>query len=125
MSGLLQNAVERVVDAAPFVQKQREDFGAAGREAIKTFVALIFFAPLAEQQALRFEAAQQRIERAFVDNQAVVLERLAQCVAVLLGPQLRQNGDDQAAATKFEAQGFVKFSVYGGEALVDKGLEAG
>ena len=47
-------------------------------QPVEALVALFFLAPLAGQQTLGFKPAQQRIERAFVDHQAVVRQRLAQ-----------------------------------------------
>src|SRR6185437_1953708 len=76
------------------------------RKSVKPLIALFFLTPLAHQQPLAFQAPQQRIERAFVDLEAVLRERLAECVAVMLLPQLRQYSQREAAATKFKAKVF-------------------
>ena len=47
-----------------------ENLLAVAGEAVEALVALVFFAPFAGQQPCVFKAAQQRVERAFVDLQA-------------------------------------------------------
>ena len=83
-----------------------EDLLAVAGEAVKPLVALVFFAPFAGEQALGFEAAQQRVERAFVDLQAAFGEGFAQGVAVVLLAKLGQHCQGQAAAAEFQAEVF-------------------
>lgn len=96
--------MQRRVDGAPLGQQLRQHLGAGRREAIEPFVAPAFLAPFAVEQSLAFEAAQQRIEGALVDLEALIGEELAQGVAVLLRPQRRQHGHRQAAAPELEAE---------------------
>ena len=77
---------------------------AGGGESIEALLALVLLAPLAGEEALRLEPSQQRIERPFVDRQAALGERLAQRVAVVLGAELAEHGEHQAAAPQLEAQ---------------------
>jgi len=65
---LLKNPVQRGVDALPFGEQRLQNGFALRGEAIKAFVAFVFFAPFADQEALGFEAAQQRVESAFVEG---------------------------------------------------------
>ena len=46
----------------------------------------------------------QRIQRSFVDRQAALGQGLAQRVAVVLGAELAEDGQHQAAAPQLEAQ---------------------
>jgi len=96
--------VERFVDALPFGEQLFEDDFAVGREAVETLVAPVLLAPFADQEALGLEAAEQRVERAFVDGEAETGERLAQGVAVLLVFELGKHGHDEAAAAELEAK---------------------
>ena len=82
-------------------------------ETIKAFVAFVFFAPFADEQALGFEAAEQRVESAFIDGHALVGEGLAEGVAVLLFAEHGQDGEDQRATAKFEAEVFKELVVVG------------
>ncbi len=47
-----------------------------GRQAVEPLVAFALFPPLADEQTLGLQPAQQRIERAFVDDEAVFGEIL-------------------------------------------------
>src|SRR5690348_11590079 len=82
------NVVQRVVQRAPLVQQLLQNRAALRRKPIETLLALVFLAPFARQQTLRLEPAKQRVQRAFVDLEAEVGERLAQRVAVVLRAQL-------------------------------------
>ena len=93
------------------VQKLLQDQLALDGEAVKAFVALVLFAPLAGQQPLAFQAAQQRVKRAFVDGQPQVIQGLAQRVAIVLLPELGQYGDDQAAAAKLQLEVLKEFVI--------------
>ena len=68
---LRENCVERRVDPAPLVKQLREHFCAFFREAVEALGALFLFAPLALEEALRLEPAQQRVECPFVDLEAL------------------------------------------------------
>ena len=74
-------------------------------QAVEALVALGLFTPFADEKALRFQPPQQRIERAFVDDEPVFREQLAQRVSVLLGAERREHGDGQAAAAELRAGG--------------------
>src|SRR3974390_53155 len=87
-----------IADAVPFGRQPRVHLRAGLRQPVETLLALVLFAPFAFEQTLGFEPAQQRVERALVDRHAVVLQRLAQGVAVLLAPERSQDGKDEAAA---------------------------
>ena len=63
-------------------------------------------APFAAEQALAFEPAQQRVQRAFLDHHAALAERLPQFVAVAGRTQLRQHREHQHAAAEFEFEFF-------------------
>jgi len=96
------------VHGLPFFEQRGENGFAAGREAIEALVALVFLAPLAGEQALGFKAAQERVERAFLDLHAVRGQSLAKGVSVMLLPELGQNCEDQAAAAKLKAKIFKR-----------------
>ena len=90
----------------PLLQQPGKDLPAIARKAVEPLVALFFLAPLAYEQALGFQAPQQRIERAFVDVQAALCERLAQRVSLILLVKLGKHRQGQAAAAKFQAKVF-------------------
>src|SRR5580704_1466297 len=100
LSSASENVFERRVNALPLGQQLLQNRFAIGGQAIETLVALILFAPLADQQALRLEAAKQGIERAFVNRHAVFSQRFAQRIAVVLDSKRRQHRKGQAAAPK-------------------------
>src|SRR5512139_814783 len=62
-------------------------------------------APGAREEPLRLEPAEQGIQRALVDVEAPVRERLLERVAILLAPQLDENRQDQGAPPEFEREG--------------------
>jgi len=95
---LLQNLVYGCVDAAPLGEQLVQDFRAIGRQKVEALLAFVLLAPLAGQKALGFQAAEQWVEGAFVDLQAVFGQGLAQSVAVLLAAQGRQDCQNQATA---------------------------
>src|SRR4051812_14753397 len=95
MSVVLENAGEGGVDAAPLRLEQREDAAAVRGEAIEPFLPLVFFAPLAREQALALEPAEQRVQSAFVDRQASLGERLPEGVAVMLAAELPEHGQHE------------------------------
>ena len=102
---LIQDFVKRVVDDVPFGEELAEGGFALGGEAVEALVALIFFAPFAGEEALGFEAAEEGVESAFLDGEALVGEGFAEGVAVVLGTELGEDGDDEAAAAEFKAEG--------------------
>ena len=97
-------SVEGFVDAPPLDDEQRQHLQAHAREAVEALVALGFFAPLADEQALCFQPAEQRIERALVDDEAVFGEEFAQRVSVLFRAKRREDGDRQAAPPDLEPE---------------------
>ena len=102
----LENVFQRCVNALPLDQQLFENQPALWRETVETFVALVFFAPLAYQQTLSFQAAKQRVERAFVDGHAVIGQGFPQRVAIVLGAQRRQDREGKASAAKLLAEVF-------------------
>src|SRR5579871_1723663 len=110
---------ERGVDGFPVGEELFEDFGADGRKPVKTFIALVRFAPFAEKEALGFEAAEERVEGAFFDLHAAVGEGFAEGVAVLLGAKAGEDGQDQGAAAKLKAKVFEESGgVFAGRHIV-------
>src|SRR6266849_361738 len=97
------NSVQRRINTLPFGEKLFEHQLAVSGQNVKALVALILFAPFAHQQALGLQAAQERIESAFVNLHAMLAQRLAKCVAVLLGAELRETRQDQRAAAQLHA----------------------
>jgi hypothetical protein len=100
------DSIQGRVDAFPFREELLEHGFAVRGEDVKALVALVFFAPLADEEALGLETAQQGIQSAFIDGHAVVGESFAEGVAVLLGAELGEDGEDEGAATKLEAKVF-------------------
>lgn len=112
---LRKDGGQRGIDSAPFRQQLLQDAGARLRAAVEALVALPLLPPLADEEALRFETAQQRIEGALVDLEAVIREQLAERVAVLLGLEGRQDGQHEAPAPELQAEvveavGFSRFT---------------
>jgi hypothetical protein len=102
---MVEDVLDGVVDGVPLGEELVEDGFAFGRELVEALVALVFFAPLAGEELLGFEAAEEGIEGALFDGKAFVGEGFAQGVAVVLGAELGEDGDDEAAAAEFEAEG--------------------
>jgi hypothetical protein len=100
----------------PFGKQLLEDLFAYVGEDVEALVALVFFAPFTDQQALSFEAAEEWIEGAFVYGHAVFRQSLAEGVAVLLGVELGEDGEDQRPAAEFHAEVFEEI-VIGGHAV--------
>src|SRR6266851_2017045 len=107
----LNNPLQRRIQAVPFLEQLLEDARPVLRKAIKPFVALVFLAPFAFQQALGFQPTQQRIQGALFDLHALVRQRLAQRIAVMLFAKLRQHRNDQRPAAEFHPQVFEKVGV--------------
>jgi hypothetical protein len=108
------DSVERRIDGFPFGQKLFQDLFAFGGERIEALVALFFFTPFANQQALGLQAAEQGVEGAFVDGHAMLGEGFTEGVAVLLGAELGEHGEDERAAAKFEPEVLEGIVVCGG-----------
>ena len=94
----------RVIDPVPLHQQILQRRLAIGREPIKALLPLLLLAPLAGQQALRLKPPQQRIERTLLDRQALIRQRLAQGVPVVLHPELSQHREHQAASPQLHAK---------------------
>src|SRR3954466_10409527 len=90
MVWLRGNSVERVVEGSPFGEELFQHAGAVLRETIEALVALALLAPLADQQPLRFEAPQQRIQRPLVDGKSVLGKQLPHGGAPLRPPSARR-----------------------------------
>src|SRR4029079_6439371 len=84
MVWLHENSVQRSIDAPPLDEQLVQDFRAVVWQAVEPRVTLSLFTPLADQQPLTFQPAQQRIQRAFVDVKPVLGENLAERIAVVL-----------------------------------------
>src|SRR5436305_11720151 len=102
-SVLREQPAERRADRGPFGMEAGEDRLAVGGEAVEALVAA-FLAPFAGQQALRFEAAQQGIERAFLDRKPRFVEQVAQRVAVSFLAKRGEHGQDERAPAELDAQ---------------------
>jgi hypothetical protein len=50
---------------------------------------------------MAFKPAEKRIERSFIDLHAMIGKGLAQRVAVMFGPQRREDGQRKTSAAKF------------------------
>jgi hypothetical protein len=95
-----------VVNGFPLYEQLFERGGADRREAVEALVALVLFAPFAEKEALGFESTEERIQGALLDVDAMVGERLAERVAVVLLMELSKDGQDKAAAAELEPEIF-------------------
>ena len=102
----LHDSVDGCVDVVPLLEQMGQDLLAFGGEAIEALVAFLLFAPLADEEALGFEASQEWIEGAFVDDQAMIGEVFAERVAVMLLPELREDGESKTAAPELEPKVF-------------------
>jgi hypothetical protein len=102
----LQHSVDGSVDVLPFLKQMGQDLLAFGGEAIKALVAFLFFAPLADEKTLSLESSEERIQSALVDDQAMLCEVLSEGVAVMLVPQLCEDREGKAAASKLEPEVF-------------------
>jgi len=111
--GVLEDVVDGVVDAVPLGEELGEDGFALGGELVEALVALVLFAPLAGEELLGFEAAEEGVEGAFFNGQALVGEGFAQGVAVVLGAELSEDCNDQAATAEFETEGIEDLGLRG------------
>lgn len=117
--GFLDDAVEGGVDFFHLDEELFKDLPAVRGEPIEAFLAVVLFPPLAGEKALRLEAAEERIKRAFVDFEAELGEVLAERVAVVLAPELGEDSDDEKAAPQLEADVFEKIRVQLGYRVAD------
>ena len=101
---LRQDVVEGGVEAAPLDEEQRQHALALDRQPVEPLVAFALFPPLADEQPLGFQPAQQRVKRAFVDHEAVFREDFAQRVAVLFRAKCREHGDGEAPPPKLQPE---------------------
>ncbi len=102
---VVQNFVDGIVEGVPFGEELGEGGFAFRGEPVEALVALVFLAPLAGEQALGLEAAEQGVKGAFLDGKAFVGQSLAEGVSVVLDAELGEDGDDEAAAAEFELEG--------------------
>jgi hypothetical protein len=110
---VIEDEVDGCVDGLPLFQQPGQDLFAFRRESVEALVPLVFFAPLAYEQALGFKSAQKRVKRAFVDFEASLGQIFAERVAVMLLAKLGEDGEGQAAAAKLEAKAFEEVFSYG------------
>src|SRR4029077_2718726 len=99
-----QHPLQGCIDALPFGEQLPKDLFACVGEDIEALVALVFFPPFADQQALGLEAPKEGIEGALVDGHTVLGKGFAEGVAVLFGVELGQDGEDERAAAELEAK---------------------
>src|SRR5262249_52207898 len=64
------------------------------------------------EQFLAFQAAQEGVQRVFIDGEAAVRQRFRQGVAVIFGAELGQHGQHQAAAAQLQTEVFEKIWVH-------------
>src|ERR1043166_316222 len=98
------DAGERGVDFVELGQEQLEDLAAVLGKFVETLLAIVFFAPFAFEQALRFETAKERVKGAFVDLDSERSEILAEGVPVMLPAQLGEDGDDEQSPAQFQPE---------------------
>ena len=79
----MEDVIDGVVDGVPLGEELGEDGFAFRGEFVEALVALVFFAPLAGEEALGFETAEEGVEGAFFDGQTLVGEGFAEGVAVM------------------------------------------
>jgi cold shock CspA family protein len=106
MTRLLDDAIERGTDGFPFGEQLLEDQFSVGRQHIETLVSFLFLPPLADEKALGFEAAEEGVKSAFVHFHALVSQGFSEGVAVLLGAESGEDGEDETSAAKLEAEVF-------------------
>ena len=98
--------IERRVENLPFGEEFFQDLGSEWRKFVEAFVALVRLAPFAEEETLRFQTAEEWVEGALFDCHATVSQDFAEGVAVLLGTKAREDGEDERAAAKLQAEVF-------------------
>src|ERR1700730_16432123 len=104
MVRLLENRVQRCIDALPLGEELLQHQPAVGRQLVKALVPFVFLAPLAGEQSLAFEPAKQGVQRPLVDAQSKVAERVSQRVAVRVRPERGEDSETQASAAELEAE---------------------
>jgi hypothetical protein len=112
MTLLLCDSAEGGVERVPFRKQLFENLFSVGGKAVEALVAFLVFAPFADQEGLGLEAAQQGIERAFVDLKTVLGEFFAEGVSILLCAQSGEDGEHQTAAAEFQPEVLEGFRVH-------------
>src|SRR6266446_10522543 len=105
------NPVQGRINALPLCEQALQNHLAVGGEAVKPFVALVFFAPFAEEQPLALEPAEKRIQGAFIDGDTQVAKRFAERVTVVLFTEGGEDGENQRAAAQLQPQVFEELVV--------------
>src|SRR5690348_12668535 len=113
MTVLLEDAFDGGVDGAPLREQLPQDAFAVAGQPVEALVALVLLAPLAHQQSLGLQAAQRRVEGAFVDAHAVGGQGLPEGVAVLLAAQLGQHRQAQGSPAQLQAEVLEDGAIHG------------
>src|SRR6516225_9139003 len=100
----IQNETQRMRLAGPFLHQLLQDLPAFARKPVIALVAVVLFAPLAGQQSLRFQPADQRIKSPFIDLHAARRKCLTQRVAIVFRAKLPQNGQNQRSAPQLRTK---------------------
>ena len=79
----------------PLCEQALENHLAFRGEVVKPFVALVFFAPFAEEQPLALQPAKKRVQSAFIDGDTQVAKRFAERVTVVLFTEGGEHGENQ------------------------------
>ena len=111
----------RAASSSPHCSSSRARTLAVRRQPVEPLGPPVLLAPLAVQQALGLEPAQQRVERVLLDVHPLLAERLAKRIAVVLGPQLSEHRDDDGASTQLETQ-VLEAVVRGGSGALAVGM---
>ncbi len=109
---LLQNPIQRRREGLPVAGELRQRLLALPGQPVEPFVSLVFLAPFGHEQPLALESPQQGVDRPFVHDDSPVCQRLSQRVAVVLGLQLPEHGQNQAPASQFQAEVFDEGDVH-------------
>ena len=102
----LDDVAERVIDVLPLPKELLEYDLARFGQFVKTFVPLGVFTPLAHEKTLSLQSAEQRVERSFVDLNALFGEIFAERVSVLFAAEVGKNGEDKRSSPEFHPQIF-------------------
>src|SRR3954471_3537334 len=110
----LDDAGEGGVDFVELGEELFQDLAAFAGEFVKAFLAVVFLAPFALEEALAFETAEEGIKGAFVDLDAEFGELLSEGVAIMFAAELGEDGDNEKAAAKLEAETGKKIGIWFG-----------
>src|SRR5262245_57927037 len=102
MSLVLEDARDGGVEPLPLGGQLAHDAAPGGGQLVEALLPLVFLAPFADEEPLALEAAEERVERAFVHRQVALGERLAERVAVVLAAELAEDAEDQPAAPQLQ-----------------------